>query len=129
MKKETNEPDRLKGKNPFTVPEGYMEGLASRIMSGIPEKTYVEPAKVTLMDRIRPWVYMAAVFAGLGLFLNLLVGKKEAGNTAADSIFVQTTGSLQTLATVQAEEDDDYLEYLETQYANYILVEELSNYE
>ena len=27
MKTEQNNLDRLKGKNPFTVPEGYMEGL------------------------------------------------------------------------------------------------------
>ena len=28
MKTEQNNLDRLKGKNPFTVPEGYMEGLS-----------------------------------------------------------------------------------------------------
>jgi len=33
MKKEENNLDRLKGTNPFTVPEGYMEGLTERIMS------------------------------------------------------------------------------------------------
>lgn len=27
MKTEQNNLDRLKGKNPFTVPEGYMEGI------------------------------------------------------------------------------------------------------
>ena len=38
MKKEENNLDRLKGTNPFTVPEGYMEGLTERIMSQLPEK-------------------------------------------------------------------------------------------
>mgnify|MGYP001092870525 CR=1 FL=1 len=33
MKTEQNNLDRLKGKNPFTVPEGYLEGLTANIMS------------------------------------------------------------------------------------------------
>ena len=37
MKKEENNLDRLKGTNPFTVPEGYMEGLTERIMSQLPD--------------------------------------------------------------------------------------------
>lgn len=36
MKKKKNNLDRLKGTNPFTVPEGYMEGLTERIMSQLP---------------------------------------------------------------------------------------------
>jgi len=38
MKTEQNNLDRLKGKNPFTVPEGYMEGLTANIMSQLPER-------------------------------------------------------------------------------------------
>lgn len=70
MKTEQNNLDRLKGKNPFTVPEGYMEGLTANIMSQLPEREPEEEVKkVSLMDRVRPWLYMAAVFAGLGCFL------------------------------------------------------------
>ena len=68
MKKEENNLDRLKGTNPFTVPEGYMEGLTERIMSQLPEKQEERAKRISLMDRVRPWLYMAAVFAGLGLF-------------------------------------------------------------
>ena len=64
MKTEQNNLDRLKGKNPFTVPEGYMEGLTANIMSQLPEREPEEEVKkVSLMDRVRPWLYMAAVFA------------------------------------------------------------------
>lgn len=71
MKKEENNLDRLKGTNPFTVPEGYMEGLTERIMSQLPEKPEERAKRISLMDRVRPWLYMAAVFAGLGLFSRL----------------------------------------------------------
>ena len=79
MKTEQNNLDRLKGKNPFTVPEGYMEGLTANIMSQLPEREPEEEVKkVSLMDRVRPWLYMAAVFAGLGLFFKVLVGPDPA---------------------------------------------------
>ena len=78
MKTEQNNLDRLKGKNPFTVPKGYMEGLTANIMSQLPEREPEKEAKkVSLMDRVRPWLYMAAVFAGLGLFFKVLVGPED----------------------------------------------------
>ena len=61
MKKEENNLDRLKGTNPFTVPEGYMEGLTERIMSQLPEKPEERAKRISLMDRVRPWLYMATV--------------------------------------------------------------------
>ena len=45
MKTEQNNLDRLKGKNPFTVPEGYMEGLTANIMSQLPEREPEEEVK------------------------------------------------------------------------------------
>ena len=90
MKTEQNNLDRLKGKNPFTVPEGYMEGLTANIMSQLPEREPEEEVKkVSLMDRVRPWLYMAAVFAGLGLFFKVLVGSEDKA-AKTDSLLVKT---------------------------------------
>jgi len=55
MKKEENNLDRLKGTNPFTVPEGYMEGLTERIMSQLPEKPEERAKRISLMDRVLSW--------------------------------------------------------------------------
>ena len=137
MKTEQNNLDRLKGKNPFTVPEGYMEGLTANIMSQLPEREPEEEVKkVSLMDRVRPWLYMAAVFAGLGLFFKAIVGINGSdGSTASDSLLVRTevpTPALDAIASVsalQAAEDEEYLEYLEEQYAGYILAEEIGETE
>ena len=49
MKKEENNLDRLKGTNPFTVPEGYMEGLTERIMSQLPEKPEERAKRISLV--------------------------------------------------------------------------------
>ena len=61
MKKEENNLDRLKGTNPFTVPEGYMEGLTERIMSQLPEKPEERAKRISLMDRVRPWLRYSLV--------------------------------------------------------------------
>ena len=51
---------------PFKVPEGYFEQFHDQFMANLPE-TKPAPAegKVTLMARIKPWLYMAAMFAGI----------------------------------------------------------------
>ena len=129
MKTEQNNLDRLKGKNPFTVPKGYMEGLTANIMSQLPEREPEKEAKkVSLMDRVRPWLYMAAVFAGLGLFFKVLVGSEDKA-AKTDSLLVKTEVSPASVSALQAVEDEEYLEYLEEQYAGYILAEEIGETE
>lgn len=125
MKTEQNNLNRLKGKNPFTVPDGYIEGLTANIMSQLPDKKFEKEAeKVYLMDRIRPWLYLAAVFVGLGLFFRVLVGSEDT-TQKRDSLLVQTEVSSSSVSALQAVEDEEYLEYLEEQYAGYILAEEI----
>jgi len=129
--KEKKTLDQLKETNPFQVPEGYMQGLSARVMEQLPEETYVDPPlRVTLFGRVRPWLYMAAVFAGLGLFFNLLVDKGDNETTAApDSLIVQTTVPDDRDLFIQDGEDEDYMEYLEAQYVGYVLAEEIGNFE
>ena len=129
MKTEQNNLDRLKGKNPVTVPKGYMEGLTANIMSQLPEREPEKEAKkVSLMDRVRPWLYMAAVFAGLGLFFKVLVGPEDKA-AKTDSLLVKTEVSPASVSALQAVEDEESLEYLEEQYAGYILAEEIGETE
>jgi len=59
---------------PFKAPEGYFENFTNGIMSQL---TDIEPArtiKVSLWHRVRPWVYMAAMFAGIALMIKIFVG-------------------------------------------------------
>ena len=48
----------------FKIPEGYFEQLHEQLMQNLPD-TQPAPApaaKVTLMARVKPWLYMAATF-------------------------------------------------------------------
>lgn len=128
MKDERNNLESLKGKNPFSVPEGYLEGLTTQIMSQLPEKPRTEQTKrIPLMERVRPWLYMAAVFAGLGLFFKGIVAILPGGTDATPSLLVKTDVPADSLNAIEeTEEDEEYLEYIEAQYTHYLLAEELA---
>ncbi|BEG99336.1 hypothetical protein [Bacteroides sedimenti] len=75
MKVEDEIKRRCGNGNPFTVPEGYFENFKERIMEQLPEKedkTFKKP-HVTIWNRIRPWLYMTAVFAGILLGVRVMV--------------------------------------------------------
>ena len=126
--------DVLKGKQPFRVPEGYMAGLTNQIMDRLPKlPKEEEPQSVSLMDRIRPWLYLAAVFIGMGLFFRIIVDADKSVNQASvDSLLVQSEVSEAAIEAIDADmsaEDADYLEYIEDQYNDYLFQESLTDLE
>lgn len=130
MKDEQSNLERLKGKQPFKLPEGYMEGLTTDIMSRLPEKPHENVKRISLMDRVRPWLYMAAVFAGLGLFFKGISGLGTQNEAASDALVVKTEQPADSQgAPKSAESDEDYREYIEAQYTDYLLAEELARVE
>lgn len=50
--------------SPFRVPEGYFENITSEIMPLLPEKekTDFDVHNPTVWQKIKPWLYMAAMF-------------------------------------------------------------------
>ncbi len=129
MKTEQNKLDGLKGKNPFKVPDGYTENLSSHIMSQLPEKPVIEARKVTLVDRMKPWVYMAAMFAGLGLFFKTFIANPEDGAGARDTLFVYTDDPYDVITTYQDLESEEFFDYIEAQYTDVLLADEWRYYE
>ena len=61
-------------KHPFTTPEGYFDDFTARIMDTLPEKETPAEPHITMWQRVKPWVYMAAMFCGLMLSVRLVVG-------------------------------------------------------
>ncbi len=84
MKEEDNILRQVGTENPFRVPEGYFEHLTSDIMSRLPEKESVMPPTrpVSLWDKIKPWIYMAAMFVGAALIIRVA----STGHTPADTV-------------------------------------------
>lgn len=67
----------------FTVPDGYFDDFARRMSEKLPHREELEsPVKVlrpTLWTRVRPYVYMAAMFAGVWAMLHLFTTLTNSG--------------------------------------------------
>lgn len=62
--------------NPFKVPDGYFEQLPNDIMKQIPNtQETARPATINLWMKIKPWVYMAAMFIGMSFTIRIFMGK------------------------------------------------------
>lgn len=84
-KEETDLLKRCGTENPFTVPEGYFERFTEQLMEKLPEREAQPAPQLTLWTRVKPWVYMAAMFCGLMLSVRMFVGEKQSQSPAATS--------------------------------------------
>ncbi|MDO4703713.1 hypothetical protein [Tannerella sp.] len=116
-------------KNPFRVPDGYMEGLTDQIMSRLPERPQQKETKIVSMaDKMRPWLYLAASFIGLLLIFKGISGKRVQKDHTAEPLLVKTEVPEASLNAI-SEEDQEFLEYLEAQYADELFLEEIEEIE
>ena len=75
MGKEDNILRKAGTSNPFRVPEHYFENFTQELMNKLPEK---EPmplmSEPSLWERMKPWLYMTAMFCGIMLSVKVFVG-------------------------------------------------------
>lgn len=73
MKEENEILKKVGTGNPFRVPEGYFEQLTADVMARLPEKATTDfpQERPTLWTKMKPWVYMAAMFAGAALLIRV----------------------------------------------------------
>ena len=133
MEAKDNKLENMRKENPFRVPDGYFESFTARMMEQIPDdEPQFEDNKVTMWDRVRPIFYLAAMFAGLGLFFKAIVffDNSDKLSNHADSLLVSTQNS--TYMADESEydfenEENEYLQYLEDQYTEALILNELNN--
>jgi len=78
MGKEDNILRKVGTKNPFSVPDGYFENFSTELMNRLPEKESLNiPSEPTLWERVKPWVYMTAMFCGIMLSVRIFVGEPK----------------------------------------------------
>lgn len=107
--------ERLKekfGTDPgFKVPEGYFEELNARIMNNLPE--YPEAPKamdLSLWQRVKPYVYLAAMFAGIWLMMNMFHRMSSAPELSLDNPPAAIAAMMQSYGedSYPVFSDDDY---------------------
>ncbi len=97
MKEEDTLLSKYADRNPFKVPEGYFDSFSKELMNQLPEK---EPARVkehSTWQRIKPWLYAAAMLCGV------VLGGKVLTNTPEQDLPLFTTAETEQFA-------DEYLE-------------------
>lgn len=71
MKNATDKLSRLPKSDGMTVPEAYFERFAAKTIASLPEKEIEAASERTFWHRVRPYVYLAAMFAGIWLMLKI----------------------------------------------------------
>lgn len=82
--------DEARRRDGMTVPQGYFTDFAARMAESLPHTPYEDQdstetvlRKRTTWQRVRPYVYMAAMFAGVWLMLKMFSSLTPA---AADAV-------------------------------------------
>lgn len=94
MKENTELKNRIGKENPFKVPEGYFENIVPEIMKQLPETEVQEEVEVTMWERVKPWVYMVAMFCGLMFGLRVMMNDRPV-STGINAGDVSMTDSVQ----------------------------------
>ena len=120
-----------KSNNPFKVPENYFAQFNNDIMSQLPEKEFFAPKPIPLWDKVKPWVYLAAMFIGMYVTINFLITKGDnLGNDSqaivSEQLSVSSNGSENYWSTVQMSEEEFY-QYLEDQLVDEVYFDYMYN--
>lgn len=106
MKEEDKLLKKIGTENPFRVPEGYFGGFTSDLMSRLPEKEKTDVHREpTTWEKVRPWLYMAAIFIGAALIIRVA----SPGETVSNG---------QQQQQIAADESDIEMEYIRTAIEN-----------
>lgn len=130
MKAKSDDLKNMPKGNPFSVPDGYFENLTARVMKQIPVET-PQPAakKVTMWERISPFLYLAAMIGGFGLFFRVIafIDGPDATGSKTDTLLVETARPGDAYGAIMEEEtkETEYLEYLEEQYTDAFIKSEM----
>lgn len=114
-----NHPDispRIPRSDGMTVPEGYFDSFAANMMSRLPQKAPVATPKRTLWMKMRPYTYLAAMFAGVWLMMwvfNDIAGTPSYNRMSDNPAIAGVLGS------------DQLYQYYDSDIDQYDLLEEL----
>ena len=88
MKEEDTLLKKIGKEHSFKVPDGYFENLTSEVMNKLPEKEKVafKEEPVSTWTRLKPLLYMAAMFVGAALIIR--VASTEHKSVTVDEVAV-----------------------------------------
>lgn len=118
MNEEKNILDKVNRKSGMTVPENYFANFAENMMQQLPKKEEAIITKpVTMWQRVRPFAYLAAMFAGIWCMVKMV-------NIITTSTIDASSQTEQFVA--EAVSDDAFFEeYCYEDYNEYSILESM----
>lgn len=102
MKEEDKLMKKFGTNNPFTVPDGYFANLTEEIMNKLPEKEQsIEMKEPSTWSKIRPWLYMAAMFIAILLPIRFMINRTSS-----------KTPTLTVITTENEQLTDEYIDVI-----------------
>ncbi len=101
---------------PFKVPENYFPQFNESIMAMLPEKEVKRIKPISLWDKSKTWVYMAAMFLGLIFTMKILVTTTETSNPTNNT--ASTSISQENYWNDVKISEDEFFDYIETQFVD-----------
>lgn len=118
MKEEDNILRKVGTGNSFKAPEGYFENLTSEVMNKLPERENPLSKinrEITMWERVKPWMYMAAMFIGAALIIRVASVNHKSDMDEVAATEVADTGNLSDQyinAALDGSMMDDYSLYV-----------------
>ena len=86
MKEEDIIIERYGRKGPWSVPDGYFESVRMEIESKLPEYPAAPaPVKLSTWQRVKPYVYLAAMFGGIWCMMKVFHHASDMGRLSLDN--------------------------------------------
>ncbi|MBD5348945.1 MAG: hypothetical protein HDR84_06840 [Bacteroides sp.] len=121
MKEEEKIIGRYGRKGPWKVPEGYFESLSVDIIEKLPahpEKQ--QPVKLSAWQRVKPYVYLAAMFAGIWCMMQMFHNVSGMGSLNIDN-------PPEHIASLMSESAMDDMYLMPLSDSDYELIDEMSS--
>ncbi len=105
--------ENIDKKVPFKVPENYFSQFTHTLMANLPAKETPKIRKISMWEKSKPWVYMAAMFLGLFFTIQLITKNSVTSPTASNTTYVQQDywGDVKI-------SEEEFFDYLETQFVD-----------
>lgn len=111
--------DNINRKSGMSVPDGYFDSFPDKMMKRLPESLPFVEEPVTIWDKVKPWMYMAAMFAGIALMFKVFTWNSGSSENMAEmneNLIELTSDEAEALFFYDNVNDYSLYEYISENY-------------
>lgn len=112
--------EKVGGKTGYTVPPHYFDDFRSKMMENLPEYKVAEQPKLTAWQKVKPYLYMAAMFAGIWCMMKMF------HTISSTDLSLDNPPQSVALAMASSDHQDDWMYMRDDNAETFVLEEELS---